>query len=252
MPFSGVGVALVTLFDDGGGLLAKETAEHAARLVGRGVRAVVVAGTTGEAATLEEDERDELLRAVRAALPAGTPVLAGTGAPSSRQADRLTRRAVDAGAAAVLALSPPGTADPRDYYAAVAAAAGAVPVLAYHHPDVAPPGIPVALLADLPVAGLKDSTGSPDRLLEELDAGATVWTGSSAMLALAGPLGVAGAILALANLAPEDCVAALSGDAAAQRRLAGVHLAVRRGGVAGLKALLAAAAGTPATTRAGR
>jgi len=252
MPFSGVAVALVTLFDDAGALLAKETAEHAARLAARGVTAIVVAGTTGEAATLDEDERDDLVRAVRAAVPAGVPVVAGTGAPSSRQAARLTRRAADAGADAVLVLSPPGQPDPRPYYGAVAAAAADLPLLAYHYPAVSPPGIPAAVLADLPAVGLKDSTGSPDRLLEELEAGARVWVGSSAVLALAGPLGAEGAILALANLAPEDCAAALAGDAAAQRRLAGAHLAVRDGGVARLKALLAAASTIPTTVRAGR
>ena len=47
--FSGVGVALVTLFQDDGTLDAAATAGHAARLVELGIRAVVVAGTTGEA-----------------------------------------------------------------------------------------------------------------------------------------------------------------------------------------------------------
>ena len=89
--FSGVGVALVTLFDDDGTVDAKATAGHAATLVELGLRAVVVAGSTGEAATLERDERVALLEVVRQAVPAGVPVLAGTGAPSSRQATRSAR-----------------------------------------------------------------------------------------------------------------------------------------------------------------
>ncbi|HLH28261.1 MAG TPA: dihydrodipicolinate synthase family protein, partial [Acidimicrobiales bacterium] len=86
--FRGVGVALVTLFNDDGSLDAPATGALAARLVGLGVRAVIVAGTTGEAASLTPAERVELLAAVRAAIdPArGTPVIAGTGAPSARQA----------------------------------------------------------------------------------------------------------------------------------------------------------------------
>ncbi|MGH9286064.1 MAG: dihydrodipicolinate synthase family protein, partial [Acidimicrobiales bacterium] len=52
-PFRGVGVALVTLFDERGGLDAGATADHAARLVELGVAAVVVAGSTGEAAALD-------------------------------------------------------------------------------------------------------------------------------------------------------------------------------------------------------
>src|SRR6266508_4454079 len=101
--FRGVGVALATLFDGAGGLDAKATAEHAATLVDLGVRAVVVAGSTGEAATLTPAERLALLTEVRRAVPSGIPVLAGTGAPSRRQAVALTRAAVDHGADALLA-----------------------------------------------------------------------------------------------------------------------------------------------------
>src|SRR3954470_18869314 len=147
--FTGVGVALVTLFDDDGGLAAKPTGELAARLVDLGLTAVLVAGTTGEASTLTPEERDELVSVVRDALPAGVPVIAGTGGPTGRQAAVLTERAFGAGADAVLALSPPGAAALRRYYDLVAAAA-AGPVLAYHFPGASAPGIPVDVLADLP------------------------------------------------------------------------------------------------------
>ena len=69
--FTGVGVALVTLFDDEGEIDAPATADHAARLVEAGVDAVVVAGTTGEAAALDADERSDLLVAVRSRSTAG-------------------------------------------------------------------------------------------------------------------------------------------------------------------------------------
>src|SRR5215218_4572237 len=118
--FTGVGVALVTLFSADRGLEAKATADHAAGLVDLGVAAVLVAGTTGEAATLTPEERDELVGAVRAAVPPSAPVIAGTGGPTGRQAAVHTGRAFAAGADAVLALSPPGVADPRRYYERVA------------------------------------------------------------------------------------------------------------------------------------
>jgi 4-hydroxy-tetrahydrodipicolinate synthase len=70
--FTGVAVALVTLFDDDGGLDAKATAEHAATLVELGMRALVVAGSTGEAAALEPEERATLLTEVRRAVPSGS------------------------------------------------------------------------------------------------------------------------------------------------------------------------------------
>ncbi len=67
-PFSGVGVALITCFRDDGSLDEEASAKHAARLVEAGVRAVVVAGSTGEAATLDREERVHLLDAVRDAV----------------------------------------------------------------------------------------------------------------------------------------------------------------------------------------
>lgn len=250
--FRGVGVALVTIFDEGGDIDPASTGKLARDLVERGMRAVVVAGTTGEAATLSGPERAALIEAVRAAVPAGTPVIAGTGAPSVRQATALTREAVAAGADAVLAWPPPGSRDLGGYYQAVAAAAAGYPVLAYHFPAVSAPGVPVDALASLPVAGQKDSSASPDRLLDELAhyAGAT-YVGSSALLALAGPLGATGAILALANAEPERCVAAFGGDVAAQRALADPHLRMKAHAPAVLKRSLAASHGLSPVTRLG-
>lgn len=226
--FRGVGVALVTLFDDRGDLDAAATADLAAQLVGLGIAAVVVAGTTGEASTLSHAERVELLTAVRATVPS-VPVIAGTGGPSARQAARYTAQAADAGADAVLALSPPGAEDARPYYGAVAAAAADLPVLAYHFPKVSAPGIPVAALAELEVAGLKDSSGDAGRLLEtRQNWPAPVYVGSSALVSMAAMVGCAGAILAIANAEPELCVAAFAGAPGAQLKLAGPRAAEER------------------------
>ncbi len=258
--FSGVGVALVTIFDSGGAVDEAATARLAQNLARRGMRVVLVAGTTGEAGKLTEGERVGLIKAVRSALPDDVPVLAGTGAVSAEVAVRLTEAAVEAGADAVLAYPPPdwdagtGPADSglHGFYAGVAKAAAGKPVLAYHVPWVSSPGVPVDQLPGLPVAGIKDSSGSADRLLDELThyPGAT-YVGSSALLALAGPMGGAGAILAIANVEPELCGAAFAGDGSAQLRLAATHLAVRAGGPAELKRLLASRSDFPATSRVG-
>jgi 4-hydroxy-tetrahydrodipicolinate synthase len=251
--FTGVGVALVTLFDERGDIDAPATADHAARLVDLGIRAVVVAGSTGEASTLDPYERVALLEAVRAAVGDRVPVIAGTGAPSARQAAALTTQAADHGAEAALVLSPPGVADPRPYYDAVAKAAPDLPLLAYHFPAVSSPGIPVAMLNDLPVVGCKDSTGDATRLLEELAVfDHPLYTGSAALLAHAGPLGCEGAILALANAEPERCIAAFSGDPKAQRGLTEAHLASTRSFPDGIKVLTADRFGTSRVVRLGR
>lgn len=249
--FTGVGVALVTLLDEDGGVDTASTANLASDLVGRGMHSVLVCGTTGEAATLTADERVALIESVRAAVPKDIPVIAGTGAVATRRAAALTAAAVSAGADAVLAWPPPGSADLAGYFGAVADAARGLPVLAYHIPWVSAPGIPVAALAGLPIVGQKDSSGDPNRLLDEVAhyPGAT-YVGSSALLALAGPVGATGAILALANVEPELCSQAFAGDAAAQRELTDTHLAVRDGGPPVLKRILAERHNTVALSRA--
>jgi 4-hydroxy-tetrahydrodipicolinate synthase len=242
--------ASTALFDAGGELLVGATAEHAAGLATLGVRAFVVAGTTGEAAALAPEERDELVAAVREAVPRDVPVLAGTGAPTGAEALDLTRAAVAAGADAALVLSPAGVADPSGYYDQVAAGAGELPLLAYHFPLASPPGIPVELLPGLPVRGVKDSSGDAERLAFLIDRyDGDTYVGSPTLLALAGPLGATGAILALANLEPERCVAAWAGDLDAQRALLATHLATSEAFPRVLKERVAERFGTPTGVR---
>jgi 4-hydroxy-tetrahydrodipicolinate synthase len=220
-------------------------------IVSRGVRAVVVCGSTGEAPALDADERVALIRTVKASLPAHVVVIAGTGAPSGRQAAALTAAARDAGADAALALSPLNARDPRRYYDTIAKAVPDLPLLAYHFPAVAPPGIPLDALGDLPVVAMKDSTGDAERLLSELSTwDRPVYPGSSAMVTFGAAIGCPGAILALANAEPDDCVAAFGGDAEAQLRLVAGHLRAKDF-PHGLKALTAARFGTSTAARMG-
>jgi len=239
-PFRGVGVALVTLFDDDGEVDAKATGALAAELAGHGIAGVLVAGTTGEAGALDAAERVALVRAVRAALPPGVALLAGTGAPSARQARRFTADAAAEGVDGLVALSPPGTADPRPYYDELARVAGDIPLLAYHYPRASAPGFPSSLLGDLPVAGCKDSSGDPARLAATLASwDGWLYVGAAPLALTAGALGATGVILALANAEPERCVAAFAGDAGAQLALADAQAASEAGFPSGIKTLVA-------------
>jgi 4-hydroxy-tetrahydrodipicolinate synthase len=250
MKFDGVGVALVSLFSKDGRLLTEQAAELAGKLAGCGVRSVTIAGTTGEPWLLGAQERAALVSACKQALPADVPVIAGTGSTQPAEAVRLTEALRDSGADALLALSPAGAADPRPYYDAVATAARDIPLLAYHFPLASEPGIAMEHLKDLPVAGLMDSSGDAERLVATLAAfGKPLYVGSSAILALAGPLGATGAILALANVAPEQCARAFDGDIAAQRDLLEVHRQSMQDFPANLKMMVAARFGTSAAVR---
>jgi pyridoxal/pyridoxine/pyridoxamine kinase len=94
--FTGIAAALVTFFDEHGHVDNAATAKHATHLASRGVRAVVVAGSTGEASHLSMKERLQLLKAVKAAVPAHVPVILGTGdLTAGVSVPNLTRRAAD-------------------------------------------------------------------------------------------------------------------------------------------------------------
>lgn len=251
-PFRGVAVALVTLFDPDGRVAVDATIDHAAWVVDEGVRAVVLAGSTGEAPALTSDERATLTRAARERLPADVPVVVGTGDVTADRAVAHTRAAVDAGADAVLALSPLRAHDPRPYYAAVHKAADAVPVLAYHFPAMSPTGIDLDVLGDLDVDGIKDSSGDAGRLLREaVEFDGATYTGAAPLALYAGAIGCPGAILALANLEPARCVAAFAGDGQAQRDLLSAHLEASARFPHGIKRALAERRGTSTVTRMG-
>ena len=249
--WTGPAVAVVTLFDDDGTMLAEETAAHAARVVAAGIRGVVVAGSTGEAAALSDAERADLVATVKAACPE-VPVVCGAGGEWWGQAAARTAAVVKAGADAVL-VAPPRLGGALDtYYGRVAEAAAGTPVLAYHYPGVAGGEVPVEALAGLPVAGVKDSSGNPARLAQEIDLDwpGAVYTGAAALLGYASWLGATGAIVAAANVVPEQCVAAWSGDAAAQHEVARTERAYRAA-PGGVKGAMAARFGTPAGRRLG-
>lgn len=247
--FKGVGVALVTLFDSTGAVDAPATAEHASRLMELGVSALIVAGTTGEPMSLEREERAALIEAVRGVAD-GTPVIAGTGAVSTRQAVQLTRDAIDAGADAVLALAPPAPVDVTAYYRAVVAAAADVPALAYHFPAIWSPGFDPSALSDFGVVGVKDSSGDAKRLFATMDAfDGAFYPGSPFLLSLASSQGAPGAILAVANVAPELSIRAFGGDDDAQREVARIVGSLTGNRWKAMKAAVSERFGTSPVTR---
>jgi dihydrodipicolinate synthase/N-acetylneuraminate lyase len=248
--FTGVAVAIVTFYDEHGHVDLAATARHAAHLVGRGVKSVVVAGSTGEASHLSTKERLQLLDAVKKAVPEGFPVILGTGNLSAGvSVPHLTRRAAEHGAAAAITLSP-HHGDIREFYGEVVDAAGSMPVIAYHWPKVSAPGITIEELKAIKVAALKDSTGDCERLLEELaHFHKPIYTGSAAIVAFASQLGCAGAILAAANLEPELCADAFAGNIQAQKDLLWVHKLISTAGIKGIKEELARRFGTSTACR---
>jgi len=263
--FEGIYPPIPTPFDDDGMLALDRLAVNiekwnAASSGSSGLAGYVAMGTNGEAPHLSRDEAERLVAAARKAALPSMKVIAGTGQLSTWATVEATKRAADAGADAVLVVTPyyykgemTDSALKRHFLAI--ADASPVPVLVYNVPANTGFNIPISIVPDLAahdnIAGIKDSAGDINQLSElvRLTRGQNfeVLSGNFGALLPAMTFGVNGAILAVANVAPKECVAMFEAARAGQRDEAGqLHLRllpVARAvtshfGVPGLKAAL--------------
>jgi len=167
MNWGAVLTAMVTPFDAEGRLDLDAARRLARWLADHGNDGLVVAATTGEASTLSDSERCDLLRAVSEAVT--IPVLAGTGSNDTAHSIALTRQAQALGAAGVLVVSPyynrPPQAGIEAHFRAVAAATD-LPVMLYDVPVRTGRRVShevlVRLLREVPnIVAFKDATGDP-------------------------------------------------------------------------------------------
>lgn len=235
---------------------------NVARWVRTGLRGLVVLGTNGEAAHVDEDEAERIVGEVRALVPATRLVIAGTGRDATRLTIAACRRAARVGADLVLVRPPTGFRTQMSievlvsHYRAVADASP-VPVLLYDFPQAFGVALPLAAVVSLAthpnIVGLKESSGDVGQVADQVAAtpeGFEVLVGAAATLYPSLLMGAAGGIVAVANVVPEVCVRLFdlvregSHDQARalQRRLTPLARAVTTThGVAGLKAAMDAA-----------
>jgi 4-hydroxy-tetrahydrodipicolinate synthase len=135
----GVITAMATPFDAGGGVEEAGARRLARHLVEHGSHGVVVAGSTGEAATLDDVEHIALLRAVVEEIGEEATVICGTGTNDTRHSVELTKAAAEAGADGALVVTPyynkPTFAGIRAHFEAIAAAVPGLPLIAYNIPS---------------------------------------------------------------------------------------------------------------------
>lgn len=209
--------------------------------VEQGTDAIVVVGTTGESATLDEAEHCDAIALAVEQCAGRIPVIAGTGANSTTEAIALTRCASRAGADACLLVTPYYNKPTQEglylHFAAVAAAVE-IPQVLYNVPgrtavDMLPETVARCAKIDN-IVGIKEATGKLDRItrLRELcGADFAIYSGDDATAREAILRGANGDISVTANIAPAAmhamCAAALAGDAARAAEidadLAGLH-----------------------------
>jgi 4-hydroxy-2-oxoglutarate aldolase len=258
-PFAGIYTPIATPFRDDGTVDERALAANVARWMTTPLTGLVVLGSNGEATSLDEAEADRVVEIVRAGVPSSRPLIAGTGRESTRATIAATRRAAAAGADAALVrtpsfFKPQMTTEAFVRHFTEVADASPVPVLLYNVtlytgvnllPDA------VERLAVHPnIVGMKESGSDIGQIAEYVvrtPDDFTVLAGSATTLVHALCAGCDGAILALASLAPAECVfmttlvreKRLDEANALQRRLMPLARSVGTSyGVPGLKAAL--------------
>ena len=175
-----------------------------------GVDGVLVAGSSGESALLDDEDRRSLLTWARERVPSDKWLLAGVGSESTRQTIARAHDAKAIGATAALVISPHyflkrmSEAALLAHFRAVADASP-LPVMLYNMPAYAHVVLSPALVHEMAlhpnVIGMKDSAGNLPMLAQYLEAQSETFrviTGNGATVAPALAAGAAGAILAIA------------------------------------------------------
>jgi 4-hydroxy-tetrahydrodipicolinate synthase len=189
----GILTAMVTPFGDDGGLDEDATARLIHHLLENGSDGVVLAGSTGEGATMTDDEKARLWE-IGVAEAGDATVIAGTGTYDTRHSVELTERATEIGVDAVLVVTPyyvrPNRRGIKAHYEAVAGATDR-PVVAYNIPSRTATDMSNEVLSELgqidnvvavkqaryedfaPIDGLDLLAGNDDILAKTMDVGGT-------------------------------------------------------------------------------
>jgi 4-hydroxy-tetrahydrodipicolinate synthase len=234
-------VALVTPMNESGAVdwasLRKLVEFH----IAQGTDAIVVVGTTGESATLDEDEHCAVIKATVDYAQGRIPIIAGTGSNSTTEAISLTRRSKEVGAYACLIVTPYYNKPTQEglylHYKAISEAVD-IPQILYNVPgrtacDMLPETI--GKLSNLSnIVGVKEATGDLSRITtirNLVGPDFAIYSGDDATSRECCLMGGNGTITVTGNVAPklvhEMIMAAISCDAetalALDNKLVGLH-----------------------------
>lgn len=210
--FSGVGTALVTPFNQGkidfdalAGLIEFQ--------VRGGVNALIIGGTTGEAATLSDDERYELFSYTKGLVKGRCRLVFGTGTNDTKVAIRHTKMAEKIGCDGVLLVTPyynKGTESGiRKHYEMIASETD-LPIILYNVPTRTGVSITMKTLESLArlnnIVGIKEASDSADRLVELSKFGddLRLYAGNDSQIYTVLSLGGNGVISVVSNILPRE------------------------------------------------
>lgn len=213
--FRGAGVALVTPFHADGSVNYEKLAELVEEQIAGGTDAIIACGTTGEAATMSEEEHMDVIRFIIKAVNHRIPVIAGTGSNCTATAIDLSKQAEEAGAEGVLLVTPYYNKATQggliQHYEAVAGAIS-LPCILYNVPSRTGVTIQPETMAYLyqhveNIVGVKDATGNISmitKLMSLVDEDFLLFSGDDDQIVPLLSVGASGVISVLSNVAPRE------------------------------------------------
>ncbi len=232
--FKGAGVAIATPFLDNGEVNYDEFERLIEFQIQNGTDAIIVCGTTGEAATMTEAEHMEVVKFCIEKVKKRIPVIAGTGSNCTKTAVELSKLAEEYGADGVLLVTPYyNKATQEGLYAHFSAVADAIniPIILYNVPSRTgcniQPETAVRLCREKKnIVGIKDATGNiaqTSRMMQLADGCIDLYSGNDDEIVPIMAVGGLGVISVLSNVAPKEtheiCQKCLEGDFAGAREL---------------------------------
>lgn len=216
LPFAGVATALATPFTENGIDFPALGAMIDYQIAG-GIDALVLCGTTGEAATMEEREFEEVVAYGVERIGGRVPCIIGCGSPNTARASRYAACAAKHKADAILLVTPyynKGTRAGIRAHFEIVAETGGLPTIIYHVPGRTGVRLPaddmVAIAAHPLMCGIKEASGDMEyfaELVVRLGDEVGLYTGNDALLLPSLSLGGQGVISVVSNLLPKETCA---------------------------------------------
>ncbi len=212
--FTGCGVAAVTPMREDGSVNLKKYADFIDELIQKGADAIVVNGTTGESATLSDEEQYNIICCAKDVIKHRVPLIAGAGSNNTHHAARLALNARNAGADAILSVTPyynkANESGIKDHYSFITKYCQ-LPTIIYNVPSRTGMNIKpevCAKLAENPlIFAIKEASGNvaqAERILSLCGDKIDVYSGNDELTVPLLSIGAKGVISVAANIVPAE------------------------------------------------
>ena len=212
--FTGAAIAIITPMNNDGSINFDELGRIIDDQIEKGTDAIVICGTTGESATMTDDEHRDCIKFAVKHVAGRVPVIAGAGSNDTRYAVELSKEAEAAGADALLHVTPYyNKATQKGLIAHFTAVADAVniPIILYNVPSRTGCGFDVATVKELSkhknIAAIKEASGNISfaaKLIAECGDNIDVYSGNDDMVVPLMSLGGKGVISVASHVIPKE------------------------------------------------